>query len=1210
MVRTKIAFVRTLPAVAALLALVAWSAPAPAGSIPWRTGPAEVKARTPTEIEARLLALAARSAETRRIVVQFDRPVDDSLRARLESGGLHLLGYVGNRAFFASLATNRLDAAILSRIPGLVGVEEIRPEWKLHPMLAAGQSPDWAVVAHQADGTPIVVTYVLLHRDVDLQTEGLDAVAACGAEVRGLLQSINGLVIALPENLIPQLASQDAVQWVEPALPLLTPVNDSNRARTGADIVQAPPYNLNGSGVTVLVYDGGKARDTHVDFEGRLTTHDSANQAAHATHVSGTIGGAGIANPTYKGMAPGVRLLSYALQQEGGLHMGFLYTDPCDIEHDYSEAIQVYGADISNNSIGTNTAQNGFPCEWEGDYGVTDVLIDTIVRGDGSNPLFSAPFRVVWANGNERSSGRCGKEYHTTAPPACAKNHITVGALNSNDDSMTNFSSWGPADDGRLKPDLSAPGCEVGNDNGVTSCHSSSDTAYTVMCGTSMASPTVCGLAALLLQDYRAQFPGLSDPRNSTLKILFAHTAVDLGNPGPDYQFGYGSVRIQPAVDFMRTGSFLENQVSQGQTFSVVARVNPGEPLKVTLAWDDVPGTPNVIPALVNDLDLRVYGPSGSRAFPWTLGGLADPAAPAVRTQEDHLNNIEQVVVDDPEPGVWIIKVYGYFVPEGPQPFSLAVSPQLAGCDSRGVISFDQAQYGCQGPANLEVMDCDLNTDPNQAETVSVTIASDSEPQGESCLLVETGPDTADFRGSMPLDLVNSPGVLQVANGDALLATYVDADDGQGGHNVSVHASAVVDCQGPVISRVQVRDITLTTARVTFQTDEPAAVTVRYGLACDSLTLSVSNLRPDTVHSLELAGLQPDTRYYFAIDATDSQGNQTTDDNQGACHWFVTAQLICEFPLDTDPGWTTEGDWEFGQPTGGGVYLCHDPKSGHTGDNVYGYNLDGNYTGGMPAYYLTTTALDCAGRSGVELHFWRWLGVDWPDTASLQVSNDGSTWVTIWDNGGSRVCDQGLGWVHVAYDISSVADNQPAVYVRWGMGPTSDYSIFPGWNIDDVAIWTAGMAEPTCYDGIQNQGEDRIDCGGPCPSCECLADEQCDDGEPCNGIEVCDAFGHCRPGSITDCNGNGWEDFCDIAEGTSTDLNHNGVPDECEGLGDMNCDGRTDFGDINPFVLRLADPAQYASQYPDCPDAHGDINGDGSVGFGDINPFVRLLSGP
>ena len=115
-------------------------------------------------------------------------------------------------------------------------------------------------------------------------------------------------------------------------------------------------------------------------FQNRLTIgpRDTSGVIDHATHTGGTIGGAGIVNPLYRGMAPGVHLISYGIEQQGGLHQGFLYNDPCDIQLDFAEAINMFHADIDSSSIGTNTATNGFPCDWEGDYGVTDVLLDQI----------------------------------------------------------------------------------------------------------------------------------------------------------------------------------------------------------------------------------------------------------------------------------------------------------------------------------------------------------------------------------------------------------------------------------------------------------------------------------------------------------------------------------------------------------------------------------------------------------------------------------------------------------------------------------------------------------------------------------------------------------------------------------------------------------------------------------------------------------------
>jgi hypothetical protein len=237
-----------------------------------------------------------------------------------------------------------------------------------------------------------------------------------------------------------------------------------------------------------------------------------------------------------------------------------------------------------------------------------------------------------------------------------------------------------------------------------------------------MACPTVCGISCLLLEDYRARFPGRPDFRNSTLKILLAHNAVDLGNVGPDNQFGYGSVRIVPAIDFMRGGHFRESSVDQGRTAHYRVTLPARAPrLKVTIAWDDVSGTVNTVPNLVNDLDLRVFSPADVQAFPWTLDPM-NPSAPAVRIQRNSRDNIEQVLVDNPQPGDWRIEVLGFNVPIGPQSFSICASPNLAesGClgDLNGDRQVDQADLGIllscyhSGPCG----DLDGDGDTDQAD--------------------------------------------------------------------------------------------------------------------------------------------------------------------------------------------------------------------------------------------------------------------------------------------------------------------------------------------------------------------------------------------------------------------------------------------------------------------------------------------------------------
>ena len=180
-------------------------------------------------------------------------------------------------------------------------------------------------------------------------------------------------------------------------------------------------------------------------------------------------------------------------------------------------------------------------------------------------------------------------------------------------------------------------------------------------------------------------------------------------------------------------------------------------------------------------------------------------------------------------------------------------------------------------------------------------------------------------------------------------------------------------------------------------------------------------------------------------------------------------ELVINFPLDSDPGWSTQGQWEFGQPIGGGSH-GGDPFSGYTGNNVYAYNLAGDYTNNMPAYYLTTTAIDCTDLLLVELKFRCWLGVERVpyDHATVEVSNDGTNWTPLWANSTSTISDE--EWVEMVFDISAVADDQPTVYVRWGMGSTDDGITYFGWNIDDVEIWAVDRSEP-CFGDLDGDGD-------------------------------------------------------------------------------------------------------------------------------------------
>lgn len=155
--------------------------------------------------------------------------------------------------------------------------------------------------------------------------------------------------------------------------------------------------------------------------------------------------------------------------------------------------------------------------------------------------------------------------------------------------------------------------------------------------------------------------------------------------------------------------------------------------------------------------------------------------------------------------------------------------------------------------------------------------------------------------------------------------------------------------------------------------------------------------------------------------------------------------------METNPGWTLQGAWAWGQPAGSGG----DPNSGFTGDHVIGYNLSGQYTDNLPETHATTPAIDCSEQTNVQLSFRRWLGVESGnyDKAYIRVSNDGITWTNVFAHSSSgNGTIQESSWSQQTYDISAIADGQSTVYVRWTMGTTDSSVVYGGWNIDDVVI--------------------------------------------------------------------------------------------------------------------------------------------------------------
>jgi C1A family cysteine protease len=164
--------------------------------------------------------------------------------------------------------------------------------------------------------------------------------------------------------------------------------------------------------------------------------------------------------------------------------------------------------------------------------------------------------------------------------------------------------------------------------------------------------------------------------------------------------------------------------------------------------------------------------------------------------------------------------------------------------------------------------------------------------------------------------------------------------------------------------------------------------------------------------------------------------------------------------LDSDPGWGRDGLWDFGQPEGGGGQNGNpDPTAGHTGDNVLGYDLSGDYAANMSEEHLTTGPIDCTGFSETHLNFWRWLGVEKAtyDHAYVRASTDSIEWTTLWENE-FEIAD--YAWTFVSLDISGFADGVDTLYLRWTMGETDIVDNYCGWNLDDISITAYDLIPP------------------------------------------------------------------------------------------------------------------------------------------------------
>lgn len=452
---------------------------------------------------------------------------------------------------------------------------------------------------------------------------------------------------------------------------------------------------LTGRDMIVGVYDQTRPKPNHNEFGNRVTQLDGSTEeiSNHATHVTGTILAAGN-NPNAKGMATEAT--------------GWAFNWDADIskmtQNSYDPELNPGGHLVSNHSYGNligwyrDSNQNW---SWAGNEGVSSQ--EDYRFGYYSSKsrqidelTFAKPYyTIVWAAGNDRSDVGDGSKpsdgpEDTIGPEGVAKNNITVGAVSllqdystPSDVFMSSFSSWGPVDDGRIKPDFVGMGVNVFSS--AVSNDGNGD-SYATLSGTSMASPNVTGTLMLLQELYHQRNSGRY-MRSATLKALAIHTTKEAGiDPGPDYMFGWGLLDAKAAADIIinEDGSskvMRELQLEDNGDYQIEFISNGVDPIKVTIAWTDPAGSPAPVQLnpgnlmLVNDLDMRIVDENGTVYFPWSLNPAEGSGAVASRNSDNFRDNIEQILIENPSPQKYTIQINhkGNLV-NGQQDFSMIFS--------------------------------------------------------------------------------------------------------------------------------------------------------------------------------------------------------------------------------------------------------------------------------------------------------------------------------------------------------------------------------------------------------------------------------------------------------------------------------------------------------------------------------------------------------
>ncbi len=562
-------------------------------------------------------------------LIQFRQMPDRATHQALSASGILLLDYLPHYAYVAALPLS-LDPANLAGF-GLRSIVPLSPHRKLAPPLLAGDFGAWA----QSRGYASVL--VKFYKNLEHET------VRRFCESKGwLIEKDNGhnnyLQLRIRTTELMTLARQPWVAWIDQVPPPGQPEDERGRALHRANLLDSPlpsGRHYDGSGISVLVRDDG-AIGPHIDFHGRLNQDFvGPSSGSHGDMVAGIFAGAGNIDPYVRGMAAGAQL--YVVDYDAT----FL-DETMDLHYDY-------GVLVTNSSY-SNGCNAG--------YTATTETVDQQVY---ENPTLMHVFSAGNSNNNDCGYGAGDQWGNITGGHKQGKNVLAVANLNA-DATLVNTSSHGPAYDGRIKPDIAA--------HGRNQMSTDPDNGYAPGGGTSAAAPGIAGITTQLIHAYQTVYGEL--PHTGLIKAAMLNTANDLGNPGPDFLFGWGHVNAYRAALTIEEGRFLNGEVAQNQTLTHAIEVPEGvRELRVMTYWADPPATAMAAKALINDLDTRLLAPDGSAHLPLVLDPTPDsallalPAAPGI----DTLNNMEQVRVANPEAGTWLLELTGKEVPFGTHPY-------------------------------------------------------------------------------------------------------------------------------------------------------------------------------------------------------------------------------------------------------------------------------------------------------------------------------------------------------------------------------------------------------------------------------------------------------------------------------------------------------------------------------------------------------------